>query len=88
MDPEDEIRRLGAENIALQTLVIGLMHQLSGSGQGDVARGAFDHADRALEIAFMALGERSPPGYSRLAMESLEHLRRMAFPQESGHRPE
>lgn len=81
MDHADEIRRLGAENIALQTLVIGLMHELSGSGQGGIAKGAFEKADQALEIAIMALGDRASPEYARHAMESLEQLRRMAFPQ-------
>lgn len=81
MDHADEIRRLGAENIALQTLVIGLMHELSESGQGGIAKGAFEKADQALEIAIMALGDRASPEYARHAMESLEQLRRMAFPQ-------
>lgn len=85
MEGDAELRRLAAENTALQTLVIGLMHQLADSGRGDVARGAFEQADRTLEIAVMALGERAPPGYARQAMEALERLRRMAFP--SGERP-
>lgn len=83
MEPDAEIRRLAAENTALQTLVIGLMHELAARGQGDVAKGAFEQADRALEIAVMALGDRAPPGYSRQAIEALERLRRMAFPGES-----
>ncbi|WP_066560371.1 hypothetical protein [Croceicoccus bisphenolivorans] len=84
MDQADEIRRLGAQNIALQTLVIGLMHELSGSGQGEIARGAFEKADQAMEIAILSLGDRASPEYARQAMESLEQLRRMAFPAESG----
>ena len=84
MDQDETIQRLGAENVALQTVVIGLMHQLVASGHQDIAKGAFEHADRALEIAVMALGEKAPPVYSRLAMEMLEQLRRMAFPGEKG----
>lgn len=86
MEGEAELRRLAAENTALQTLVIGLMHQLAESGHGDVARGAFEQADRTLEIAVMALGERAPPGYARQAIETLERLRRMAFPGGDGPR--
>lgn len=80
MEGEAELRRLAAEHTALQTLVIGLLHQLADSGHGEVARGAFEQADRTLEIAVMALGERAPPGYARQAMEALERMRRMAFP--------
>lgn len=85
MDQADEIRRLGAQNIALQTLVIGLMHELSGAGQGEIARGAFEKADQAMEIAIMAMGDRASPEYARQAIESLEQMRRMAFPQRPSH---
>ncbi|WP_144098460.1 hypothetical protein [Croceicoccus sediminis] len=81
MDHADEIRRLGAENVALQTLVIGLMHALSESGRGGIAADAFEKADQAMEIAILSLGDRASPEYVRHAMESLEQMRRMAFPQ-------
>lgn len=80
MSVKETVQQLSAENAALQTLVVGLMHELVGQGRGDIARGAFDHADRALEMAVLALGERCPEDYSRHAMETLDQIRRMAFP--------
>ena len=76
------VQHMGAENIALQTLVMGLMQQLTKSGHRDIAEGAFDYADQALESAVIALGKNSPPWYSRRALEILEQFRRMAF---AGH---
>ena len=84
MGLKDTVQRLSAENVAIQTLLIGLMHELVANGRTDIAHGAFNHAERALEIAVLTLGDRCPDEYSRRAMESLEQLRRMAFPAEQG----
>lgn len=81
MDHEEAIQHLGAENIALQTLVAGLMNALVADGREPVVKDAFDRADQALESAVMALGENSPPWYTRRALEVLDQYRALVFPR-------
>lgn len=75
---ESAVQHLGAENIALQTLVIGLIGALAEHGQKPLAKAAFDRADKALETAVIAMGENSPPWYSRRSLEILDQFRAMA----------
>lgn len=78
MDYEEAIQHMGAENIALQTLLVALMDQLVASGHKDIAKGAFDRADKTLETAVIAMGDKSPPWYTRRALEVLEQFRGMS----------
>ena len=84
MNQEAEIASLAAENIALQSLVMGLLNSLVTVGNGKLAEGAFFYADMALETCCMQMAARVSGNHSPEALKVLEELRAMLIRAEDG----
>jgi len=81
MDLEEEVIRLRGENIAVQSILVGLctaVAELDAPHRTAVAD-AFDHADHVAERAAFQLGSESTALHLRTFAETVEELRKAVF---------
>jgi hypothetical protein len=77
MDYDAEIVSIRGENLALQTLVVGLLTSLTKTGNSKLAEGAFLYADLSLESLTMATAGKMPDKRLPEALRALGELREM-----------
>jgi hypothetical protein len=83
MDVEMEIHGLAGENLALQTLFIGLCNGLIRGGSRALVEQAFDYADLISEAAATQFGGAVPPIHLTKQAAVIEQLRKALLPDAS-----
>ena len=81
----EELERLGANGLALETLLFALMSEIQRSRllDGAALTRVFDQADDTLTATALNLGAQAPPEYITRALKAVEEFRSEFGPSET-----